>query len=102
MEISSLVQLNAYYETAVIYPRHQFWKWTGSFALAEVGYGLIGHLADDFVNSQPVFGPIINFVVKSAYLYGYYSLRKKDMNWPFQTDTPLRLETINLGASLVF
>jgi len=102
VEISSLIQLNAYYETAVIYPRHQFWKWTGSFVLAEVGYGLIGHLADDFVNSQPVLGPIINFVLKSAYLYSYYSLRKKDMNWPFQTDTPLRLETINLGASLVF
>jgi glycerophosphoryl diester phosphodiesterase len=34
-EIASVVQLNLYYETAVVYPRHLFWKWSGSFLLAQ-------------------------------------------------------------------
>ena len=100
-EITSLIQLNAYYETAVVYPRYLFWSWAGSFALAQVGYGLLGNITDDFVNSRPVLGPVINFVLKSAYLYGYYLLRKNDMNWPFETAAPLRFEIVNLGVSLV-
>ncbi len=100
-EISSLIQVNAHYETAVIYPRHLFWKWSGSFIISQLGYGLLSHFTNDFVNEQPVLGPVINFVLKSAYLYGYYILRKDNMNWPFNTDTPLRYEVVNLGISFV-
>jgi glycerophosphoryl diester phosphodiesterase len=102
MEITARTQLNINFETAVVYPRHLFWYWAGSFILAEAGYGLLTTFADDFVNSRPVFGPVINLILKSAYLYGYYALRKDDMNWPFSTEAPLRYETFNLGISFVF
>jgi hypothetical protein len=100
-EISSKVQLDLYYETAVVYPRHLFWNWSGSFILAEAGYGLLSHFLDDYTEQQETFGPVINFVVKSLYLYGYYVLRESDMNWPFNTEAPLRYQILNFGVSVV-
>ena len=101
-EITSIFQLSANYETSVVFPRHKFWSWAGSFVLSRVGYGLLSHFSEDFVNKRPVFGPVFNFILKSAYLYGYYVLRKNDMYWPFQSEAPLRYEIINIGVSIVF
>ncbi len=101
-EITSVFQVNFNYETAVVYPRHLFWSWAGSFALSRSGYGLLNHYSHDFIIERPVVGPLLNFVLKSAYLYGYYVLRKNDMNWPFSSDTPLRYEIYNFGVSVVF
>jgi hypothetical protein len=100
-EISSTVQLDMYFETAVVYPRHLFWYWSGSFILSQAGYGIISHLTDDYVTNHRTFGPILNFAIKSLYLYGYYTLRKANMNWPFSTEAPLRFEIFNLGVSVV-
>ena len=100
-EISSTVQLDLYFETAVVYPRHLFCNWSGSFILAQVGYGLISHFTDDYVTNHTTFGPILNFTLKSLYLFGYYTLRKSDMNWPFSTEAPLRYEILNFGVSVV-
>jgi len=100
-EIRSTVQLSFAYETAVIYPRHLFWYWSGSFILSRVGYGLLAHYTDKLVTDEHVIGPVINFAVKAVYLYGYYLLREKDMNWPFNTGSPLRYEIFTLGVSLV-
>jgi len=100
-EISSKVQLDLYYETAVVYPRHLFWYWSGSFILSEVGYGLLSHFLDDYTAKQQTFGPVINFVLKSLYHYGYYVLRETDMNWPFSTEAPLRYQIFNIGISVV-
>ena len=100
-EISSRVQLDLYYETAVVYPRHLFWNWSGSFILAEGGYGLLSHFLDDYTAKQETFGPVIYFLVKSLYLYGYYTLRESDMNWPFSTEAPLRYQIFNIGVSVV-
>lgn len=101
VELASLFQLNAHYETAVVYPRHLFWYWSGSFILSQIGYGLLSHFTDDIVTRESIFGPLVNFVLKSAYLYGYYTLRKDKMNWPFNTEAPLRYETVNLGVSII-
>jgi glycerophosphoryl diester phosphodiesterase len=100
-EISSIVQLDLYYETAVVYPRHLFWYWSGSFILAEGGLAVLSHFLDDYTAKQEALGPVINFLIKSLYLYGYYVLREQDMNWPFSTEAPLRYEMINIGVSIV-
>jgi glycerophosphoryl diester phosphodiesterase len=100
-EISSRIQLDLYYETAVVYPRHLFWSWSGSFIMAEGGYGIISHFLDDYTGKQEKFGPVINILVKSLYLFGYYTLRESDMNWPFNTEAPLRYQIFNIGVSVV-
>ncbi len=101
LDILSSFQVNANYETAIIYPRHLFLKWAGSYFLMQVGYNALTFATDKWINDNPIFGPIINFVVRTGYLYAFYLLREKNMNWPFSTEAPLRYESFNFGVSLV-
>jgi hypothetical protein len=94
------IQIN--YETSIMTPRFMTWKWMGSGLLVDAGYHLIFNLTDKWVNQMPVYGPVINFIARSTYLYGYYMLRKDDIYWPFNTETPLRFEGLNLGISYKF
>jgi len=67
----------------------------------EIGYNLLASVTGNWVDDNPVIGPIVNFVVRAGYLYTYYLLSEKNMNWPFSTEAPLRYEIFNFGVSLV-
>ena len=100
-DILSTLQLSLNYETGVIYPRTLFLKWVGSFLLAQVGYNALNVAAGKWVDDSPVFGPIVNMLVRTGYVYAYYALRKDNMNRPFQTETPLRYEGFNFALSFL-
>lgn len=105
LEVASMFQINPYYETSVVYRRHLFWYWSGSFIVSQIGYNVLSHFTEEIVENAPVIGPIFNFILKAGYLYGYYLLRQEDMNWPFNPngDEPaLTYETFNIGVSIVF
>ncbi len=102
LELFSAVQLNLNYETGVIYPRCLFGKWFGSTIIAGAGYFGLSYITSKWVDDEPIWGPIVNTLVRAGYLYTYYLLRQKDMNWPFATEAPLRYEGFNLGFSVVF
>jgi len=105
LEFASLFQLNAYFETSVVYRRYLFWYWSGSFLVSQIGYNILSRFTDEIVDSSPVIGPIVNFALKAGYLYGYYLLRRENMNWPFNqsgNEPALTFETINIGFSMVF
>ena len=105
VELISSLQANVYYETSVVYRRHLFWYWSGSFIVSQVGYNILGYFTDDLIDGSPVLGPIFSFALKAAYQYGYYLLRKEHMNWPFNQsgeEAPLTFETVNVGISFVF
>jgi len=105
LEFASMFQVNPFIETSVVYRRHLFWYWSGSFILSQIGYNLLSRFTDEIVNNSPVIGPIVNFILKAGYLYGYYLLRQDNMNWPFNMDgdePALTFETINIGVSMVF
>jgi glycerophosphoryl diester phosphodiesterase len=90
------------YQTSVMSPRFLFWKWMGSGMIVKAGYNIIFHFTDKWVNQMPVWGPIINFIARSAYFYGFYMIREKDAYWPFDTYTPLRYEGFNFSFSYKF
>ena len=105
LEFASLFQLNPYYETSVVYRRHLFWYWSGSFLVSQIGYNILATFTDEIVDASPVIGPIVNFALKAGYLYGYYLLRQENMNWPFNpsgNEAALTFETFNIGFSMVF
>lgn len=105
LELGSSIQLNPYYETSVVYRRHLFWYWGGSFLVSQIGYNILSRFTDEIVENSPVLGPIVNFALKAGYLYGYYLLRQENMNWPFNpngNEPALTFETINIGVSIVF
>lgn len=105
VELASMIQLTANYETAVVYRRHLFWYWSGSMIVSQIGYDMLSRFTNEIVDSSPVIGSIFNFVLKAGYQYGYYLLRQENMNWPFNpsgNEAPLTFETVNIGFTFLF
>jgi hypothetical protein len=94
--------INAGYETAVIFPRHLFWKHAGSFIIEEAGLHMLDRFVDEVADSSPYVAPIVAFLLKNAYSYGFYILKKDKMNWPFNTESPLTYEMFKFGVTFTF
>jgi len=102
LELAEMVSFNVGYEAAVIFPRHLFWKHAGSFIIEKAGQGALSYFIDEILDSSPIAGPIVNFILQNGYSYAFYSLKKKDMNWPFTTEAPLTYETFKFGMTFTF
>lgn len=101
-ELGKLISFNAGYEASVIFPRHMFWKHLTSYAIESIGLHSIDHFVDEVLDSSPAAAPVVNFVLKNGYNYLFYTLKKKKMNWPFNTETPLTIETVKFGVTFTF
>ena len=102
IQFGSMVALNSGYEFSVVYSRHLFWYWLGSFAIEQGGYALLDKFIDEILDGTPAAGPVLNWILKNAYSYGFFWLRKENMNWPFDTAPALTYETFKLGLSFTF
>ncbi|MDD3125825.1 MAG: hypothetical protein PHV24_08425 [Candidatus Kapabacteria bacterium] len=90
------------YEQEQIFERHKFWYWTVSEIIESAATGVVSSFIDDIAGRSKVAGPIINFIVQNGISYGFYELRKKKMNWPFETAAPIYMDKFTLGVSLTF
>jgi hypothetical protein len=97
-----LLTLDAGYERSVVYRRHKFWEWLGGVVVAGGGDWLLDRFVDRILRSTPEGAPVVNFVLKSALSYGVYELRKKNGNWPFESEAPMSSETFMVGVTMVF
>lgn len=98
-----MVSLNAAYTWDQVYPRHLFWKWAGSSAIEGIASGLVDAFVKAIGESSPKAVPIMNFVLRNGLAYGFKSLRKANMTWPFGADTPpLNIETYSVGVTVSF
>jgi len=102
IELASTIGLSVGYEGSVIFPRYMLWKHMGSFIVERVGIALIDGFVDEIVDSSPAAAPVVNFVLKNAFSFAFFSLQKEYMNWPFSTETPLTYENYKVGLSFVF
>lgn len=102
LEIAKTISFDASYEAAVIFPRYLFWKHLGSLAIEAAGYGLIDNFVDKIFERSSPAAPIVNFILKNGYSYGFYLLKKENMNWPFKTETPLTYESFKFGVTFLF
>jgi hypothetical protein len=100
--IASSVGINVGYEATTVFPRHLFWKHLGSMIIEGAGMGMLDHFIDEISDSSPLSVPFVNFILKGAYSYAFYSLKKEKMNWPFNTESPLTYETIKFGLTFTF
>jgi hypothetical protein len=74
----------------------------GSYTIIQIGMGMISAFGDDIVQASPTFGPIFYFLLKNGLAYGFYQGVKEKMNWPFNSETPLTIETYRIGLSFTF
>jgi len=96
------VSLTGGYEYSVIFPRHLFSKWLGSFTLQSVGHSVIALYGERLVSTSPVLGPLLYFFLQNGLTYVFYWQMRDSMNWPFKTETPLTFEALKVGASITF
>jgi hypothetical protein len=64
--------------------------------------GAVSYFAEAIVNSSPFLGPLMYFVLKNGLSLAWYYAMKDQMYWPIESEAPLTMETIRLGASFTF
>jgi hypothetical protein len=94
--------LSGAYEVNVIYPRFVFWEWLGSSAVAGGANKIVMFFGDKLLDSSPTIAPIVILVLKSAVAWGIYQLWREEMNWPFDSETPLTHETLKFSLAFNF
>ncbi len=97
-----LLAVDAGYERSVIYRRHKLWQWLGSVIVEGAGTWALDKFVERILRSTPEAVPVVNFVLKNALSYGVYELRKKDGNWPFDSEAPISNSTFMVGVTMVF
>lgn len=100
--VTPSLALTAGAEGAIVYPRYVFWPWFGSTAIYTVLQSAVEYFAEDIMESTPGAGPVLYFLLKTGVSLGYYLASQSDMNWPFDRETPVTMESFKIGASFAF
>ena len=100
--IGPTFSLTGGYEVNIVYPRFVFWEWLGSYSLAAIANGVVMWFGEDILEDSPMLGPIAIFVIRGAMAWGVYQLWREEMNWPFNSETPLTHETVKFGLNVTF
>jgi len=102
IELGSIISFNGGYEINTIYPSVKTWEMLGSLGIEYGILGMLNEFLDEIKYSAPEATPIVNFVLKSAFHYAFYSLRQKNVNWPVKSETPLTFESFKIGTAFTF
>ena len=98
--VSNTVSLTGGYTWNQVMPRHLFWYWMGSEIIEGLAGNAVDRLIENFTEMSPKSQPVMHFVLKSAVLYGMKEMRRKYMNWPFETVSPMNITYWNIGVGL--
>ncbi|HMS34136.1 MAG TPA: hypothetical protein PKC91_08615 [Ignavibacteria bacterium] len=102
LQLSKGFSIQPEFEISDIFPRHLFGKQLMSSVIELGGLYLIDDFTKLIMSNTPVAGTFVNFILKNAYEYGFYQLRKNQMYWPFTSVAPLRYNTFKLGMTFIF
>jgi len=98
--VSNTLSLTGGYTWNQVMPRHLFWYWMGSEIIEGLAGNAVDRLIENFTEMSPKSQPVMHFVLKSAVLYGMKEMRRKYMNWPFETVSPMNITYWNIGVGL--
>ncbi len=102
LKFSNHLSLNANYNFGVIFPRYLIWKHLGSFAIEMIGNQLIEDFVDDVYEFSPSATPLLNFILKNAFSYIFFNLKKDNAFYPFNSENPFYYKSFNAGFTIVF
>lgn len=97
-----LLEIEAGVERSAIYPRVLFWKAAGSLIVEAIGHGLVDSFVKNVLSSTPAAAPVVSFLLKNGLSFAVYELRKDKMNWPFDSASPLMVDTYRVGMTFMF
>ncbi|MBD3235855.1 MAG: outer membrane beta-barrel protein [Candidatus Eisenbacteria bacterium] len=102
LRFGPMVELSAGYERTAVFRRWLFWKWLLSAGLEHTAQEALDAFIEEIHDRSPKAAPLVHFVLKNALAYAWYELRTEEMNWPFDTEPALMLETYKVGISFIF
>lgn len=100
--VGRIFSVDAAYERSMIFPRTLFWGWVGSEMIERIVQYGADRFVDRVLDSTPAAAPILSFVLKNGISWGFYELRKKQMNWPFTSAPGMLNDTWKVGLSMMF
>jgi hypothetical protein len=101
-QIVEPVSLSLGYEHQLVFPRHLFGQWLVSWLIENASQRWLDFFEDDFLLEYKQNWPWMNFLIKNAISLGLYELRRKNMNWPYNTASPLNYDCLKLGVNFIF
>jgi len=101
-QVTKGLSLNPKYEISDVFSRHLFGQQFVSTIIELGGAHMLDAFITRIMRNTPVAGTIVNFVLRSAYEYGIYELRRDHANWPFSGEAPLRFNSFKMGMALTF
>ncbi len=97
-----LIEVEAGVERSAIYSRVLFWKAAGSLLIEAAGQGLVDSFVRNVLSSTPAAAPVVSFLLKNGLSFAMYELRKEKMNWPFDSASPVMVDTYRVGVTFIF
>ncbi|MDH4069868.1 MAG: hypothetical protein OEV30_05540 [Ignavibacteria bacterium] len=101
-ELFQSIGISAGYEMSILYTRFVFAEWLGSYLIGASAVAVISAFSEEIVDSSPLFGPILYFVLRNGVAYGVFYASREQMNWPFSSETPLVIDAFKLDVSIKF
>jgi hypothetical protein len=90
------------YERTVVLPGFKTWYWLLSSGINLAALTITDQFVEAVADASPHAAPVVAFLLRSGIEYGFYELRQKNMNWPFDTEAPLALDSFKLGFGMAF
>ena len=56
------------------------WKHLGSYAIEIAGLAILDEFVEEITDSSPAAGPLMNALLKGAYSFAFYQLKKENKN----------------------
>ncbi len=103
LKLSSLLNIGINYETQIILPSYLVWKHFASFGIELLSQTGIDFLTEGvIIKAMPSVTPILYFLMKNGLSYFFYTLKQEKMNWPFDTKTPVTMESLKFDIKINF
>jgi hypothetical protein len=102
VELTPNISVTASYSYNTIFARHVFWQWVVTEIIHKSADGVANGLVTVIKRKAPSVAPIFHFLLRNAVSYGFYELRKTGMNWPFESEKALGIETFRVGVNFIF
>ena len=103
VQLTRFLTLNSSFETFIIFPRYLVIKQFGSFFIELLSQTGLDYFTEGvIIKAVPKITPVFYFILKNSLSYLFYTLKKDNMNWPFNTEAPLTLETLKFNVTVTF
>jgi hypothetical protein len=107
--INDSYTINIGYKHTLIYPKHLVMKDIGSWAIDATSHLISSFISLMFFDTKKNtltnnigYGVMTYILQNTASVMFQYLRKTKGMNWPFTSEKPLSIETIRIGAGIIF